>query len=164
LFDELIYNWDNHNEDNLANITLTTYSNVSNVIMWSWNSTKLILEDNAKIQLQWALFESKSFNDGDLNSQTQNYLDYKKWDLFNYIIKTEPFWPDCNIWDKIYLRVENANEYLNYEWAVFVNKVTIDYINATLVKNIEVQTQVVKNNYLKNRLENIEKQLLLLSL
>lgn len=163
-FIELVYNWDNHREDNIANVTRESYGNVSNVILGSDFDNKILKSDGTSISKRWALFEQKSFNGWDLNEQTQNYLDFKKSDLFNYKIETEPFWPDVGLWDKIHLRVENLNEYLNYDGDVLVSGVELEYINATLVKIIKVEIQVVKNNYLRNRLEKIEDNLNLLNL
>lgn len=203
-FVELVYNWLNHREDNIANISRENYGSLSNIILWQnidWDSLQ---SDTDSVNDRQPLFEAKRFADWDLNSLTNNYLDYKKDDLFNYIVETAPFgvrwyydsveevertiywdneeyWDNDDfwnnyelvpvispnngdyfmiwLWDKIHLRVENTNSYLNFEWDITISGITLEYKNATLIQTINVETQVVKDNYLWNRLEKIEENL-----
>lgn len=159
-FEELVYNWDDQSETNISDLKLEYYWNISNLII-GWNSTTKVLYKTSDTRGQ--IWEYKSFNDWDLTTQTQDYLNLKNQELFSYSIAVLFDKTNINLWDKIYLRIEKApNDNLNYTWNVTVNKVKLEYNNAILIKTLEVETSVVKKNLLTNRLETIERNLNLL--
>jgi hypothetical protein len=160
LFEELVYNGLDNSETNISDLTLEYYGNIANLIIGGDTTTKVLKKD---LDNRGAIWEYTSFNEWDLNTQTQEILDLKKWELFNFSITPELYKTDINLWDKIYLRIEEApNSKLNYTWNIIVNKVRFEYTNATIIKSIEVEISVIKKNLLSNRLEMIERNLNLL--
>ena len=157
-FEEIVYNGIDHSEDNITNINLEYYWNIANLIIWWDNTNKILLKDLDK---RWAIGEYVGFYDWNLTEQTQRTLDLKSQELFNYTFEVQLFKTNINLWDKIFVRIENSN-WLDFYWTVIVNKVKLELTNAVLLKNIEVETSVMKRNLLTTRLEGIERNVALL--
>jgi hypothetical protein len=156
-FEELVYNNQDPAENNIINTRLRILWTSANMIMGSNSTTKLLLKD---IDERGAIAEFISLRDWNLTTQTQQILDLKKWPLFNYVIEIDNV-PNINIWDKVACRIENTR-WLDFIGDVIVNRTQLQYINAELLKTIEVETQIFKKNLLSTRLQAIERNLNLL--
>ncbi len=159
-FQELVYNWIDHSEDNINNLELEYYWNIANLVIW-WNSTTKVLKKDT--DTRGVIWEYKSFYDGDLNVQAQDYLDLKKQVLFNFKFEITLDKTDINLWDKVSCRIEETpNDLLNFDSDVIINNINLEFKNAKLFKTLSVDTQIVKRNLLSTRLEGIERNVNLL--
>lgn len=160
----LIYNWKDPYGSNIINPVSKSYSSLRNIIIWMDWDWKTRLSDSTSITDFWALGEAKTFRDWDRVDNTQLYLDSKKDEQRMFEIDIDTDWLDINIWDKVNLIIENANSYLNFEWEVFVNTKSIQYINRTLKETVWISDIYVYVDNILNRLRQIEKNVKLLNL
>ena len=159
-FEEIVYNADDNSETNISDIKLEYYWNISNLII-GWNNVEKVLYKTT--DTRGIIWEYRAFNDWDLTTQTEEYLNLKNKEIFNYSIEVLLDKTNINLWDKVYLRIENTpNWLLDFESNVIVNNVKLEYKNAKIFKTISVNNSVLKRNLLSSRLENIERWLNLL--
>ena len=144
-FTEIIYNWIDYTENNINNIWLKNYWNIANIIVWiDQSDNKVILTDSTSITNYWPLSKKISFRDWNLTENTQAYLDLYKEPQKIYNIEIEPFTIDVKIWDKVNTRIEETNEYLNYNWDSFIIIKNTKIENATKIITYWVSTVNIK--------------------
>lgn len=160
-FTEIVFNKLEPSENNVVDIAIDNYATTKNVIMWSDWTTKTTLDS---ISGEKALAEFKKFRVWDLTNQTQAYLDSKKFAQFMYRIKIQLFTIKVNIWDKLYLRIENVSDYLNYSWNVIVNKLDITYKNWTRLEEIWVSSWYVYIDSFSNKINNLNDKINILNI
>lgn len=130
-FKELVFDLGDPRSNNVIDIKRPNFWTLANIIIWEDWATKIIKSDATSITENSPLFELKSFRPWDLANQTQKYLDSKKNWQFAYIIEADWFKFDCNVWDKVHLRVENVSDYFNYIWDVIINTKKTEIVNWT---------------------------------
>lgn len=149
-FTEIIYNKNEPIENNLSEISRSNYSTIANIIFGTDGTSTIIKTNPSSISEFWPLAEYKNFREGDLETDTQSYLDIKSKEQFIYDIMPDINSIDMNIWDKISLRIENVSEYLDIEGAVIVNSKNTRLINNTKVIEIWLsEIYVTKDNFVK---------------
>ena len=163
-FTELVYNWKDPNENNIYDVVIENYETVSNIIIWKNSSGKINQKDTISIWLFWALWLFQNFRDWDLSNQTISLLDSVKNEqkMFSFAIENSSINP--NIWDKIKLRIENVNDYLNINTDVIVNTKEIKIDKWSKIIIIWVSTIYVYVDSFIKRLRSIDKKINLLSL
>lgn len=164
-FFELVYNGEDLTENNIDTIETETYSTLSNLVIGKDKNGKVTLKDDASILSIGVFAEYKSFREWDLTTNTQNYLDLKKNEQKTFRIKGKKnIWDDLYIWDKIHLRVENINEYLNIETDVFIIWKEVSIENGTKIINLTLSEIYAKLDTFTRKINNISKEINLLSL
>lgn len=160
----LIYNWKDPYETNISNLKSKSYSTVSNIIIGIDSTTKTTKTDATSIATFWALWESKTFRDWDLDDSIQQYLDSKKEEqrIFEFDIEVNNL--GVNAWDKLKLIIENANDYLNFEWDVYVNTKRIELKNRSKIETIWVSDIYVYIDTIQNKLRQLDKNIKLLNI
>lgn len=149
-FTEIIYNKNEPVENNLSEISRQNYSTIANIIFGTDGTTTTIKTNPTSIAEFWPLAEYKNFRAGNLSDDTQKYLDIKSQEQFIYDIMPDVNSIDVNLWDKIYLRIENVSEYLDIEWSVIVNTKNTSIVNGTKVIKIWLsEIYVTKDNFVK---------------
>lgn len=164
-FFELVYNGEDLNENNIDTIETETYSTQSNLIIGkSWNS-KQKAKDTTSITAIWCFAEYKTFREWDLTDQVNQYLDIKKNEQKIFKIKwRKNVWDELHIWDKIHLRVEKMNEYMDIETDVFVLEKEVSIENGTKIINLTLSEIYAKVDSFSRKMDDISKQINLLSL
>lgn len=123
------------------------------------------MKDTASITAFGVFAEYKTFRDGDLTAQTQEYLDVKKFEQKTFkIVGRKNVGDEVNIGDKIHLRVENLNEYMNIETDVFVLQKQVSIENGTKIINVTVSEIYAYIDTFTRKINKIQKDLALLSL
>ena len=161
-FTEIVLNKSEPAENNILDFNRKNFSTKKNIIIWSDWTIKVTLSNI------WVwekpLAEYKQFREWDLTAQTQAYLDSKSVDQFIYDLEIEPFTINPNIWDKLYLRIENVSDYLNYNWPVIVNTLKITYANWTRIINIGVSSWYVYIDNFSNKINSLNDKINLLNI
>lgn len=164
-FTEIIYNWIDPSENNINSISLSSYWNIENIIVWiDSNDNKTVKTDSTSIALYWPLFWTINTRSWDLETFTQTYLDFKKVPQNIYKLEIEPFTIDVNIWDKVAVRIEETNSYLNYEGSAYIITKNTKIENATKVITYGVSTYNVKIIDFLNTMREIESAINYLSI
>lgn len=165
-FFELIYNGYDFSENNIDTISVKSFGTLSNFIIWTGTTwTRYTAKDTTSINTIWCFAEFKKFREWDLTNQTQKYLDLKKWEQKIFEISpVKNLWIELNLWDKLHLRIESLNEYMNIETDVFVIKKEISVENGTKIMTLSVSQIYAEMDSFTKRLNDIWKELNLLSL
>jgi len=164
-FFELIFNGEDLTENNIDTISTSTYWTLSNMVIGKDNTWKVMLKDTTSITEFWVFSEYKSFREWNLAEQTQKFLDTKKNEQKIFSIKARKnIGNELNMWDKIHLRVENLNEYMNIETDVFILKKEVSIENGTKIINLTVSEIYATIDTLTGKLNRIQKDIHLLSL
>ncbi len=163
-FTEIIYNKNEPVENNLSEIKRINYSTIANIIFGTDGTTTTIKTNPTSISEFWPLAEYKNFREWDLSENTQAYLDIKSQEQFIYDITPDINSIDVDLWDKIYLRVENVSEYLNIDGSVIVNTKNTRIINGTKVIELWLsEIYVTRDNFIK-RINDTKKTINLLKI
>ncbi|MDD3302286.1 MAG: hypothetical protein PHN31_01925 [Candidatus Gracilibacteria bacterium] len=160
----LIYNGMDPYESNITKPVSKSYSTISNVIIGMDSTGKTTLSDPTSITSFSALGESKSFREGDRSTQTQQYLDSKKYEQRMFEFDVEESGLGINAGDKLKLIIENANSYLDFEGEVFVNTKQILFKNRTKIESVGVGDIYVYVDNILNKIRQIDKNIKLLNL
>ena len=148
-FLELLYNPMNPQENNIAEISPTSYDTQANVVVGINNETSHIELDAATIEDKGALCKYFRFNDGDLIEKTQNKLNTFK-NLQSLYSLTPESGIEADVWDLISVNVENTNEYVDFQGNVLVTEKHLSVDNWTLMIDLEVwETVVEKQEFTK---------------
>jgi hypothetical protein len=109
--------------------------------------------------------EYKQFRDWDLATQLAQYLNVKKNEQKVFkIVWRKNVWDEINIGDKIHLRIENLNEYMNIETDVFVLQKEVSIENGTKIINVTTSQIYAYIDSFTRKINRIQKELKLLSL
>ena len=163
-FTEAIYNGNDPWENNITDVKYSSLWTVSNVIIGSdsgWNSTAY---DTTSMWIFGALWESKSFRDWDRVNSTSKYLTLKKNEQKTLDIDIQTLTIEPNLGDKIKVRIENVNEYINIETAMTVIKRDVDYENWWKVIKIYLAEKYITMANFENRIKKIMTDIDLLKL
>lgn len=163
-FTEAIYNGNDNRENNINDAKIESFWTMANIIIWESAWTKYKLEDMSKVSQYGALWEYKTFRDWWLAYQVSQYLLERKEDQKILTVTLEPFTIDADIGDKIAVRIESVNSYMNFTWNMFVTTKETKYTNATKVINLWLAEKNIKTVSFANRLKNIESNINLLQL
>lgn len=165
LFFELVYNGNDLTENSIDTVTTETYWTLANFVIWKSGAWKVQVQDNPSIIALWVFAEYKNFRDWDLTAQTNQYLTLKKNEQKIFKINwRKGIWNDVNIWDKIHLRIENLNPYMDIITDVFVLQKSVSIENGTKIVMLTLAEIYATIDTLQKKLNNITKQLNLLSL
>lgn len=166
-YTEIVYDYEDFAGNNITNIELIKYGDIANIIVWvdqTWN--KEVKTDSTSITNYWPLFESINVRDWDLGTITQAYLDFKKTPqkLFNLNTDFTLDLRELFIWDKVAVRIENVNSYLDYEWDGYIISKTTSIQNATKVINYNISTATIQIKDFIQRMRDIESSINYLSI
>lgn len=96
-FAELVYNGQNHIEDNVSAPKLKSYSTLANVVIGSANNTKVIVSDSTSVSTYGAFAVYKSFDSGDATTQANAWLAESKelQQVFSMVVRPDSV--DANV-------------------------------------------------------------------
>lgn len=164
-FFELVYNGDDLNENNIDTIETETYWTQANLIIWKSWTLKQRVKDATSITEIWCFAEYKLFREWNLASQINEYLSLKKNEQRSFLIKwKKDVWNELNIWDKIHIRVEWINEYMNIETNVFVLWKQVSIENGTKIINLTLSEIYATVDSFTKKINRIQKDVKFLSL
>ena len=163
-FTEAIYNWLDPWENNITDVKYSSLWTVSNIIIGSDSGWDTTVNDTISIWTFGALWESKTFRDWDRANQTNKYLTLKKNEQKTLNIDIQTLTIEPNLWDKIKVRIENINEYINMETAMTVIKRDVDYKNWWKVIKIYLAEKYITMATFENTIKKIMTDVQLLKL
>ena len=157
-FTEAVYNQNNPRENTIDNVELETFDSISNVIIGkAENWTRSVQTDATSITNFWALWEFVAFRDWGLAAQTSEYLASKKLEQKLYKVNIEPNSLSANKGDIIYLRIENVNDYINFEGSAIVNTKNIEFINGVQRVTLWLSNIYVFRDTFTNKLNKVNR-------
>lgn len=158
-FFEFIYNAIDITENNIISINRKS-TPIFNIIIWidkDWN--KSIQEDLTSINNNWPLSNNINIRNGDLATITQSFLDFYKTEKVYYELESELLNQELNIGDKVAVRIEEAGEYLNFEWTAFIISKESDFINNSRFIKYNISTNNIKIKSFIQRMRKIDSEL-----
>jgi len=162
---ELVYNQKAPESNNIIDISNNNFWSITNYVFWKDDYYTDISQDTASQLEYWLLQEGKRFRTTWLQANTDAYIDIYKNPQKTINLKldyTDPNIQNIDIWDKVALRIEEVNDYLNTETETFVlkQKITIED-QQKIINDIEIAETVVKRvdtqNIISDALDRIKK-------
>lgn len=100
-----------------------------------------------------------NIRNGDLATITQSFLDFYKTEKVYYELESELLNQELNIGDKVAVRIEEAGEYLNFEWTAFIISKESDFINNSRFIKYNISTNNIKIKSFIQRMRKIDSEL-----
>lgn len=155
-FFEFIYNAVDINENNIIQIDRKS-TPIYNIIVWiDSNGTKIIKEDTTSITENWPIANTINVRVWNLSDITQAFLDFYKTEKVYYELQSELLSQELNIWDKVAVRIEESNEYLNFDWEAFVITKDTDFVNNSKFVKYSISTNNIKIKSFIQRMRQID--------
>jgi len=155
----LIYNPLENQTTNIQNITREMNDEQFNIILGTNSSDSTLRESLGDYM---PMCKQVSFRDGNLSTQTENYLMGVKDE--QQILKIEIKDTPVNIGDKVKIIIENVNEYLNFEGIGYIISTNISYGNQDKTQNITVSQVYTKKQDFFSNITQINDNLKLLNI
>lgn len=155
-FFEFIYNWTDIAENNIITINRKT-TPIYNIIIWiDKDNNKTIKQDNTSITNNWPIANTISVRVWSLEAITQAFLDFYKTEKYYYEIQSSLLEANLNIWDKVKVRIEEAGDYLDFEWNAFIIWKETTFENNSKFIKYSISTNNIKIKSFIQRMRDID--------